>query len=145
MATKPPVSSPEIANAAKGDELTKAENLKAREITEQELYHAAVPGDLRSTSGNGLGDGLFSHNDKWLQTDWTMGKQGNTKPPMQYIKEAPVIKVHGPVVASYGSDDPNLGCPVEYIDLKGTSKENPAVCKYTGNKYYSDPHTWLHH
>lgn len=34
---------------------------------------------------------------------------------------------------------------VEYINLRGTSKENPAVCKYTGNKYYSDPHTWLAH
>lgn len=33
-------------------------------------------------------------------------------------------------------DDPALGCPVEYINLKGTSRENPAVCKYTGNKYY---------
>ena len=48
------------------------------------------------------------------------------------------IKVDGLVVASTGSDDPGLGCPVEYISLKGTSKENPAVCKYTGNKYYSD-------
>ena len=36
------------------------------------------------------------------------------------------------------ADDPALGCPVEYINLKGTSRENPAVCKYTGNKYYSD-------
>lgn len=34
---------------------------------------------------------------------------------------------------------------VEYINLRGTSKENPAVCKYTGNKYYSDPHTWMAH
>lgn len=31
---------------------------------------------------------------------------------------------------------------VEYINLKGTSKENPAVCKYTGNRYYSDD--WKH-
>ena len=31
-------------------------------------------------------------------------------------------------------DDPALGCPVEYINLKGTSRDNPAVCKYTGNK-----------
>jgi len=23
---------------------------------------------------------------------------------------------------------------VEFINLKGSSKENPAVCKYTGNK-----------
>lgn len=29
-------------------------------------------------------------------------------------------------------DDPALGCPVEYIDLRGTSYDNPAVCKYTG-------------
>jgi hypothetical protein len=34
---------------------------------------------------------------------------------------------------------------VEYINLRGTSYDNPAVCKYTGNKYYSDPHTWLAH
>jgi NADH dehydrogenase (ubiquinone) Fe-S protein 6 len=36
------------------------------------------------------------------------------------------------------ADDPALGCPVEYINLKGTTEEKPAVCKYTGNKYYSD-------
>lgn len=34
---------------------------------------------------------------------------------------------------------------VEYINLRGTSKDKPAVCKYTGNKYYSDPHTWMAH
>jgi hypothetical protein len=34
---------------------------------------------------------------------------------------------------------------VEYINLRGSSYDNPAVCKYTGNKYYSDPHTWLAH
>lgn len=28
---------------------------------------AAFPGDLRSTSGLGLGDGLKTHTDKWLQ------------------------------------------------------------------------------
>ena len=38
----------------------------------------------------------------------------------------------------YAADEPGLGCPVEYINLKGTSYEKPAVCKYTGNKYYSD-------
>jgi NADH dehydrogenase (ubiquinone) Fe-S protein 6 len=31
---------------------------------------------------------------------------------------------------------------VEYINLKGTSREHPAVCKYTGNKYYSED--WMH-
>lgn len=35
-------------------------------------------------------------------------------------------------------ENPSLGCPVEYINLKGSSKEHPVVCKYTGNKYYSD-------
>lgn len=27
-----------------------------------------------------------------------------------------------------------LFAQVEYINLKGSSKENPAVCKYTGNR-----------
>ena len=62
-----PVAKPEIGNSKKGEELTDEANLQTREITEQELYHAAVPGDLRSSSGNGLGDGLFSHTSKWLQ------------------------------------------------------------------------------
>jgi NADH dehydrogenase (ubiquinone) Fe-S protein 6 len=95
----------------------------------------AYLGDLRSTSGLGLGDGIKSHTGKWLQ-------QG-LKSPMDFIQAAEPIKVSGSVVASYGSDDPALGCPVEYINLKGTSYDNPAVCKYTGNKYYSDD--WMHH
>lgn len=80
---------------------------------------------------------------------------------MEYVWRAEPIKVHGAVVASYGSklhgaykqmskqtliaisllvagENPALGCPVEYINLKGSSKEHPVVCKYTGNKYYSD-------
>ncbi|KAG2442658.1 hypothetical protein HXX76_002742 [Chlamydomonas incerta] len=91
---------------------------------------ATPAGDLRATSGLGLGDGIKNHTDKWLD--------GDKKSPMEYINEVAPIKVKGLVVASYGSDDPALGCPVEYINLKGTSKENPAVCKYTGNRYYSD-------
>jgi NADH dehydrogenase (ubiquinone) Fe-S protein 6 len=43
-----------------------------------------------------------------------------------------------PSLAHATGDDPALGCPVEYINLKGTSKDNPAVCKYTGAKYYSE-------
>mmetsp|Transcript_965 Transcript_965/g.2304 ORF Transcript_965/g.2304 Transcript_965/m.2304 type:complete len:165 (+) Transcript_965:42-536(+) len=97
----------------------------------------AFPNDLRSTSGLGAGDGIVSHTEKWMHSD--------RKSPMQYIQEAEPILVEGPVVASYGSDDPALGCPVEFINLKGTSYENPAVCKYTGNKYYSLPHTWKAH
>ncbi|KAI8463806.1 MAG: NADH:ubiquinone oxidoreductase 13 kd-like subunit [Monoraphidium minutum] len=94
----------------------------------------AFVGDLRSTSGLGMGDGKTTHTDKWL----TAG----AKSPMDYIQEAEPIKVSGAVVASYGSDDPSLGCPVEYISLKGTSIDKPAVCKYTGNKFYSDD--WRH-
>ncbi|KFM26607.1 hypothetical protein F751_2194 [Auxenochlorella protothecoides] len=95
------------------------------------LYPAqAFKGDVRSTSGLGMGDGLTTHTSKWMD--------GNGKSPMEYIQAAEPIKVHGLTVASYGSDDPALGCPVEYITLKGTSREHPAVCKYTGNKYYSD-------
>ena len=40
-------------------------------------------------------------------------------------------------------EDVALGAPVEYIQLKGTTYDAPAVCKYTGNKYYSDD--WMHH
>lgn len=117
--------------------------------------------------------------------------QGGAKSPMQYISEVEPVKVKGLVVASHGSDDPALGCPVspltpmlactcsplqlphsrmagagapkticpeqpcehgarnahacmqvEYINLKGTTYEEPAVCKYTGNRYYSDD--WKH-
>ena len=164
----------EVANDAKGHDLAREENLDTKEITEQEPYHAAVPGDLRSTSGLGLGDGLYHHTPKWLQVwhrapssrrfqsefknnqlctyailtararslaqlmlarrhyfgwaSWcksrlclggtlfglavkltgdvgqTNGmKVGNTKSPLEYIKEAPPIKVHGATVASYGS------------------------------------------
>ncbi len=38
------------------------------------------------------------------------------------------------------ADDPALGAPVEYIDLRGTSYDNPMVCKYTGQgARISDP------
>ena len=67
---------------------------------------------------------------------------GNTKSPADWIAEAPPIKVHGAVAVSTGSEDPALGCPVEYIDLRGTSVDKPAVCKYTGLRYYSDD--WMH-
>ena len=67
---------------------------------------------------------------------------GNTRSPADWIAATLPIKVHGAVAASTGSDDPALGCPVEYIDLRGTSIDNPAVCKYTGLRYYSDD--WMH-
>ena len=50
-------------------------------------------------------------------------------------REAAVL----PDMCSHADEDVALGCPVEYISLKGTSKEKPAVCKYTGLKYYSKP------
>ena len=163
---------------------------------------AAFPGDLRSTSGLGTGDGIEDHTGKWLQVDlpdslicsWPpmhaavgLGiafclttnsmsalqsdvSQGNTKSPMQYVHEHEPMKVHGLTVASYGcasrahcgtapdfraclcklvpgsmlfsirlaADDPAMGAPVEYIDLRGTTRDKPATCKYTGNKYYSE-------
>ena len=91
-------------------------------------------GELRSSSALCVGDGIAGHTPKWWQPE--LG--GTQASPLEFCQAAPPIKVHGAVVASYGSDDPALGCPVEYINLKGTSRENPAVCKYTGNKYYSD-------
>lgn len=94
----------------------------------------AFVGDLRSTSALSVGDGIKNHTAKWLQRE--LGGQQTS--PLEFIQAAEPIKVKGLVVASYGSDDPALGCPVEYINLKGTSYEQPAVCKYTGNKYYSD-------
>jgi len=42
------------------------------------------------------------------------------------------------MLLSNAADDPALGAPVEYIDLRGTTREKPATCKYTGNKYYTD-------
>lgn len=56
-----------------------------------------------------------------------MMAQGNQKSPLEYCQSAEPIKVDGMVVASTGSDDFSLGCPVEYISLKGTTRENPAV------------------
>lgn len=110
----------------KETELVSSERLKNETIT---TPGQAFVGDLRSTSGLGLGDGLETHTSKWLQVCnlptpiqlcpvplhmlrcFTCSndlqadvKTGNTKSPMEYIQEAPPIKVHGAVVASYGSE-----------------------------------------
>lgn len=98
----------------------------------------AFPGDYRSTSALGTGDGLSNHTAKWWQPE--MG--GTQTSPLEYCQGTEPIKVDSMVVASTGSEDDSLGCPVEYISLKGTTRENPAVCKYTGLKYYSD--AWRH-
>ncbi|WPT15483.1 NADH dehydrogenase [ubiquinone] iron-sulfur protein 6 [Picochlorum sp. SENEW3] len=114
----------------------------AHELTQSEpqitVPGQAFSGDYRSTSALGTGDGLSNHTAKWWQPE--MG--GTQTSPLEYCQAAEPIKVDSMVVASTGSDDASLGCPVEYISLKGTSKENPAVCKYTGLKYYSD--AWRH-
>lgn len=134
------------AEAGSSKHIVKKESKGAGDVTNKEYNEdsrtitvtpgQAFVGDNRSSSGLGLGDGLTSHTSKWLQTDGHYS--GNYKSPMEYIHDAPPIKVHGSIVASFGSDDPALGAPVEYIDLRGTSYDNPMVCKYTGNKYYSD-------
>jgi NADH dehydrogenase (ubiquinone) Fe-S protein 6 len=113
----------------------------APELPSIQIAAQGFQGDLRSTSALSLGDGIKNHTTKWLQKE--LG--GTQTTPIEYIMAPEPIKVHGLVVASYGVDDPALGCPVEYISLKGTSKEHPAVCKYTGNKYYSDWKEGGHH
>jgi hypothetical protein len=57
-----------------------------------------------------------------------------------------VCLTHGPRNRIHGCGTISVNSrQVEFINLKGTSKEKPAVCKYTGNRYYSLPHTWLAH
>ena len=67
--------------------------------------------------------------------------QGTEKSPMDMLREDPPKKVSGLRVCSTGTEPgerDGVGCPMEFIDLRGSTPENPAVCKYTGNKYYSD-------
>jgi NADH dehydrogenase (ubiquinone) Fe-S protein 6 len=115
----------------------------AHEKTQEPGPHITVPGqafggDYRSSSALGTGDGLSNHTAKWWQPE--LG--GSQKSPLEYCQSAEPIKVEGMTVASTGSDDASLGSCVQYISLKGTTRENPAVCKYTGMKYYSD--AWKH-
>lgn len=104
----------------------------------------AFANDVRSTSGLCAADGITQHTAKWLQPSFA-GAGREPKSPMQWIREAEPIEVHAPVVASTGSDDPALGCPVEYINLKGTTREAPAVCKYTGNRFWAPKEYWGGH
>lgn len=60
---------------------------------------------------------------------------------MDWIQQAPPLEVHGSNVAKcYGGAVKELGHPVEYIILNDTSAEQPAVCKYCGNKFYQGHH-----
>ena len=63
-----PSGKSEAGNATKGKELAKAENLKYVTI---QVGAQAFEGDLRSTSGLGLGDGLYTHTEKWDQVNTT--------------------------------------------------------------------------
>ena len=84
--------------------------------------------------------------------------QGSGKSPMDYCAEAEPMQVHGLTVASYGgglrcrrvpalehsgkdllcrpvvgfaaADDPALGAPVEYIDLRGTTRDRPVRARH---------------
>jgi uncharacterized Zn-finger protein len=52
----------------------------------------------------------------------------------------PAVAVHDHTAVCYGSDDTNLGHPVEYIILNDTSKDHPATCKYCGLRYFQVAH-----
>lgn len=150
----------------KADILEKAKEVATtarQDVPTVVLPGQAFVGDYRSTSALCVGDGITNHTAKWMQKElgvsitayqctllrdfdcnityccaWCIILQGTQTSPLEFIQASEPIKVHGLVVASYGSDDPALGCPAEYINLKGTTYESPAVCKYTGNRYYSD-------
>ena len=62
------------------------------------------------------------------------------KSPMELIAEVAPIGVEEDVAVCYGHEDPVLGHPVEFIKVSTATKENPAVCKYCGLRYYQ-----LHH
>ena len=96
----------------------------------------AFMNDTRSTCGVGLGDGISNHTAKWHAAGEAAGRT-----PIEYCQAAEPIRVHGLSVACTGVDGEDgysLGGPVQFISLKGTSRQAPAVCKYTGRKYYSE-------
>ena len=70
----------EIAQGAKGDELVADEKLKYNTITDAAQ---AFKGDLRSTSALGLGDGLYTHTDKWYQVATNL-KSWMSMPKLQW-------------------------------------------------------------
>ena len=74
-----------------------------------------------------------THTEKWLFAA--------EKSPMDLIAEVAPIGIHNHTAVCYGSDDTNLGHPVEYICLNDvTSPEHPATCKYCGLRYYQICH-----
>ena len=71
---------------------------------------AAFPNDLRSTSGLGLGDGLSSHTDKWLDEGVS---------PMDLIASVPPIGVDVKIFACRGT---SFAC----VRAPHTSKSEPS-------------------
>ena len=78
-----PSSGREIANAKKGDELVTEDSLKY--VTIQQGAQA-FEGDLRSTSGLGLGDGLYTHTAKWNEV--SMPPANGFSPMFDVLKES---------------------------------------------------------
>merc|ERR1711977_133645 len=87
---------------------------------------AAFPNDLRSTSGIGKGDNLETHTSKWLSEG---------EGPMEMINRVPPKAVDTKIVACRGGQF-QLGHPVEFLKVYGTTEAEPAVCKYCGLRYY---------
>ncbi|KAL1324584.1 hypothetical protein HN51_034765 [Arachis hypogaea] len=73
---------------------------------------------------------ISEHTAKWMQDT-------SKKSPMELINEVPPIKVEDRIVACEGDTNPALGHPIEYICL---DKDEPAICKYCGLRYYQDHH-----
>ncbi|GAA0176593.1 oxidoreductase [Lithospermum erythrorhizon] len=85
--------------------------------------------NFRCLSGGAVSKEIVtSHTAKWMQDT-------SKKSPMELINEVPPIKVEGRIAACEGDNDPSLGHPIEYICL---DKDEPAICKYCGLRYYQD-------
>ena len=72
---------------------------------------------------------MDTHTSKWLSE----GREG----PMEMIQRVPPAPVKANVVACRGGQS-QLGHPVEFIKVLGTTLEEPACCKYCGLRYYHD-------
>ena len=75
------------ADAAKSVAVTTGTDWKAVKVPAETLKDmpeatggAAFKGDLRATSGLGLGDGIHSHTAKWLQVIWGHTQAGPCLP-----------------------------------------------------------------
>lgn len=70
--------------------------------------------------------------------DAPKGEESATMSIQEYNQAIiPLDKVHGSPMARYKSRELGLGL-VDFICLRGTSNEAPAMCQYTGNMYFSE-------